>query len=760
MQIFPHLFYDEFFHTIVCELTIRGTAVIQCMFVTLGPQSRRLIKLVTTRIFELTLRLCDRLRRSVKCYIKSLVHRKNCLQYMIVITEVLCVIRNRIFRYVKGLRDRKLCCVKICNNDGVLRDHIGTFHAAVRTRGQRQGVDVSGILRMYFQRIQYYLFSKMRSETPGWSDLSCEIKELLDNVKAFRLTKLEINHSVLKVFPPFLCDLSNLEILDLSYNIIEQLPSYCFKGSNRLQILHVDNNMIRTLQDGVFDGLTNLTNLYLNDNKLTSVGSGVFSNLSNHPHLYYIYLQNNLISEIDSWPIMRILNAEDIGFVGLQDNPLRSITTSRQWHFKCSTTNGLKAINLINTNINHLSTLFKALNFTLANLLCLGNYSSSNILSPLFRLDLRNDLVCDCLDFDYYRMYSTVTGITWSKANGVSKYAVCKSPPELAGRCPFDIPLDRFVCNTVERCSQGCQCVYQPATAKLSIMCTKSTMHTLPTELPVLPKSYTKYSVHITGNLQLRKLDFRDYMHRTGDFEFTNSLLSEISDIEVWRLLLNVDSLRLHGNRLQSIPDVVRTLNVTANVSLERNPWSCSCDNQWMNDWLRSIRTRLSSVDDILCDTPTRLRGNNLLMISPDEFCSDPLSVAVRKALTASLTTVGGVIVAALAIVLTIYRFRFLLFVRWKFHPFDRDECEGEDMEYDVFLSACSEDERDHVNRIIDSLESLGYSVCYHTRDFNAGETIENNMRRAVERSKRTVCVVTDNFIRRFVLDGVMFPLL
>jgi hypothetical protein len=51
------------------------------------------------------------------------------------------------------------------------------------------------------------------------------------------------------------------------------------------------------------------------------------------------------------------------------------------------------------------------------------------------------------------------------------------------------------------------------------------------------------------------------------------------------------------------------------------------------------------------------------------------------------------------------------LFVTLKIHPFDRDECDGEDMEYDVFFSSCSEDEDQHGNRILRRLESEGYKV-------------------------------------------------
>ena len=95
------------------------------------------------------------------------------------------------------------------------------------------------------------------------------------------------------------------------------------------------------------------------------------------------------------------------------------------------------------------------------------------------------------------------------------------------------------------------------------------------------------------------------------------------------------------------------------------------------------------------------------------------------------------------------YRLRFVLFKRWKFHPFDRDDCVGEDMEFDVFLSYSSDDYHPDALKLVDILGNEGYKVCFHERDFQPGDTIENNLTRAIERSKRTICLMTINFIRR-----------
>jgi len=97
---------------------------------------------------------------------------------------------------------------------------------------------------------------------------------------------------------------------------------------------------------------------------------------------------------------------------------------------------------------------------------------------------------------------------------------------------------------------------------------------------------------------------------------------------------------------------------------------------------------------------------------------------------------------------LMLHKFRVKFYKKWKFHPFDRDECVGEDMDYDVFLCCSSEDENPHGLHILERLESKGYRVCYHVRDFRPGLILDNIIQ-SIQRSKRTVCLLPTNFLTR-----------
>jgi hypothetical protein len=166
-----------------------------------------------------------------------------------------------------------------------------------------------------------------------------------------------------------------------------------------------------------------------------------------------------------------------------------------------------------------------------------------------------------------------------------------------------------------------------------------------------------------------------------------------------------------------------------------------------MKNWVNEHGMLLEKLS-IWCETPKRLHNKTIIQVPDEDFCSDPIARMRRRFAIISGCLIVITALIAVVVGLVAYRLRYRMFVRWRFHPFDRDECVGEDMDYDVFLSCSSEDRRD-AHSLVSQFEDNGYKVCFHERDFEAGETIENNIIRAIERSKRTVCVVTDHFIRR-----------
>ena len=106
-----------------------------------------------------------------------------------------------------------------------------------------------------------------------------------------------------------------------------------------------------------------------------------------------------------------------------------------------------------------------------------------------------------------------------------------------------------------------------------------------------------------------------------------------------------------------------------------------------------------------------------------------------------------GPLLLVICLVATIYRYRVAVFVRFNVHPFDVDECQGEDMIYDVFL-ICAYKDHDVGLGIVGRLEDEGFKVFYHERDCRYGQNIMESIGSAIEKSKRVVCVLTNAFLR------------
>jgi len=144
-------------------------------------------------------------------------------------------------------------------------------------------------------------------------------------------------------------------------------------------------------------------------------------------------------------------------------------------------------------------------------------------------------------------------------------------------------------------------------------------------------------------------------------------------------------------------------------------------------------------------------------VISAESVTSQPLNVCIHQNdddvfLQVSVPIFVGTVIVVLLTTFLIYRCRVNVFIKFNIHPFNVDECVGEDMAFDAFV--CCAGSNDQVARtIVDSLEHsepgrVGYKVCYHERDFLPGNIITASIQSAIEHSKRVICLMSNEFLR------------
>lgn len=85
---------------------------------------------------------------------------------------------------------------------------------------------------------------------------------------------------------------------------------------------------------------------------------------------------------------------------------------------------------------------------------------------------------------------------------------------------------------------------------------------------------------------------------------------------------VSLTHLDLRGNQLKILPynGLLEHLSKIVELQLEENPWNCTCELIGLKDWLESI-SYTALAGDVVCETPFRLHGRDLDVISKQELC-------------------------------------------------------------------------------------------------------------------------------------------
>ncbi|KAL6118223.1 tlr2 [Pungitius sinensis] len=252
-------------------------------------------------------------------------------------------------------------------------------------------------------------------------------------------------------------------------------------------------------------------------------------------------------------------------------------------------------------------------------------------------------------------------------------------------------------------------------------------------------------------------------------------------------LFPNLRTLSIQSNTLNTFsPSDIQAFGRLQDLRAGRNKFVCSCD------FVNFLRSALQGVGDVrltdgeesyVCDSPLHLQGEPVGGVR--------LSVVVcHRVLFVSVSCGAALFVGMLACVLL-----------WRLHAFwylkmmwawlrakrssqrrrRRDGAESEPLlSYDAFVSYSERDAGWVENFLVPELEEPSFSrendedatthraprpltLCLHKRDFLPGHWIVDNIMGAMERSRRTVFILSENFVLsdwcRYELDFSHFKL-
>ena len=255
---------------------------------------------------------------------------------------------------------------------------------------------------------------------------------------------------------------------------------------------------------------------------------------------------------------------------------------------------------------------------------------------------------------------------------------------------------------------------------------------------------------------------------------------NRFTSIERVHLLDKLFFLRLRGNKIESLEGIfynqeLRVLflgqNMIKNVSkfdvlkikqlalevldLSGNPLDCTCDIEDFRKWILSDTYTELPNQTLHCNTPAKYTGVSVTSIDLD--CTS------RVKLYVDISLFLGLLVSILAILAVRYRWHikyklFLIFHHRNIQDMEDDIDENIEMnqrrEYHAYVSYdenSQEDERWVFNELMVHLEEQGpehFRLCIKARDFIPGDTILDAICNSIQRSRRTILVLTPRYVQ------------
>ena len=237
-------------------------------------------------------------------------------------------------------------------------------------------------------------------------------------------------------------------------------------------------------------------------------------------------------------------------------------------------------------------------------------------------------------------------------------------------------------------------------------------------------------------------LDFKiSHMKYIHSIDISNNLISQFNQ------------------KLRDDFEVLRTSSPNLTLNLLRNPIQCSCETLSSLWWMYNRQSMFVSFEDYTCiqnGEVTKFENIGQMLITLDYQCSVNLIVKVSASLLA-------ILIVVIAISLFLYRHKWdvrffcLKFITNRKAFQELDELETQ-YEYDAFVVYDKDDFEFVRNELYENLDKKDdedevdnqarFRLCFHERDFMPGATIEENILKAIESSRKTIVVLSRNFFQ------------
>lgn len=368
-----------------------------------------------------------------------------------------------------------------------------------------------------------------------------------------------------------------------------------------------------------------------------------------------------------------------------------------------------------------------------------------------------NPLFCDCSLVRFVQVVNKVLKPDYAKMLKTTTDRLrCEGPNQLSQRLVSDVDPHDLLCKfdqsedpSQRRCPSPCECHVRTADLTLIVDCANRQLTELP-ELPELPPNLRQVELNVTNNelLYLPENIAPGYANVTIFHGAGNNL----TQLDVSRLPRNLRYMDLRNNQLNYLNEsVILRFNSSDSkelkLKLSNNSWVCDCSMKPMLSFIQSNLRMVEDRSNIYCtdsEPPTRL-----IDLTPIDLCpQDDNSVLIALIVVTSLA--GFLIGITFALY---YKFeteiKVWLYARgWLLCLVTEEEID-KDKRFDAFISYSHKD-RSFVEKFLYPQLEQGpdqFKLCLHERDWNVGAFIADNIVKSVADSRRTIIVLSQNFI-------------
>ena len=205
--------------------------------------------------------------------------------------------------------------------------------------------------------------------------------------------------------------------------------------------------------------------------------------------------------------------------------------------------------------------------------------------------------------------------------------------------------------------------------------------------------------------------------------------------------------------------DLLKSQSPNLTINMLGNPFQCSCETLTFFAWIHRQQSMFIRYGEYKCIyNGTLITFDNMakLLREMDFQCSVNLLAKVSASLLAFL-----IFVIALSVFLYRHKWDVRFFcLKFVTNRKTYQELEGseQEYEYDAFVSFDSDDQDWVSNELQKNLDctqgnvgtndQLRFRLCIHERDFVPGGLIDENILRSIESSKKTIVVLSRNFLQ------------